>query len=318
MRRHVPVRPGLRHAAAAAAVLLLGTVPLVAGVTTSRAAPPTTPACVANLDQQPLRLQRVHGDGRVFSFPRTVVIERSARLVALARALCALPPMPAGARSCPVDFLLRYTLTAAQPRARISIDPSGCQTVSGLGAARWAATRPGFWTALGDAIGLAHATVATFRGNSARPAVEKRCSTDGLTIRMARSFAGLSHVGGYITFTNRTWSPCRLNGWPTLTAVTRSVALHTQTWWGPYKNLTRIRSSRLTTATAPTPSSPETTTTARARPTHSPMLNVAYVSSTPRSSRLRATTRSTETTEAAPRASLPPASDPPATRRSSR
>ena len=240
MRRHEPVRLGLRHAAAAAAVLLLGTVPLVVGVTTSRAAPPTTPACVANLDRQPLRLQRVHGDGRVFSFPRTVVIERSARLVALARALCALPPLPADARACPVDFLLHYALKTAEQRVPIRIDPSGCQTVRGLGTTRWAATRPRFWTALGDAIGLAHATIATFRGDSARPAVEQRCSTDGLTIRMARSFAGLSHVGGYITFTNRTWSPCRLSGWPTLTAVTRSVALHTQIRWVPDKNLTRI------------------------------------------------------------------------------
>lgn len=96
--------------------------------------------------------------------------------------------------------------------------------------------------------GLLCAVAAALLAGLAFPAggaTGQPCSTSGLTIRLARSFAGLSHVGGYITFTNRTWSPCRLSGWPTVTAVsasgTRSVALHSrETWWGPYKNLTRI------------------------------------------------------------------------------
>ena len=68
------------------------------------------------------------------------------------------------------------------------------------------------------------------------------CATSDLTIRLVRSFAGLSHVGGYIGFTNRSSMTCSLSGWPTLVAVTdagaaaRAVRVRS-TWFGPYTKI---------------------------------------------------------------------------------
>ncbi|MGO9583157.1 MAG: hypothetical protein ACLP36_10150 [Acidimicrobiales bacterium] len=42
---------------------------------------------------------------------------------------------------------------------------TGCQGVTGLVPARWAARTPGFWRELGGAMGLAHPTWETFRGS---------------------------------------------------------------------------------------------------------------------------------------------------------
>lgn len=46
------------------------------------------------------------------------------------------------------------------------------------------------------------------------------CTTSELKIGVVRSYAGLSHAGAYISFTNRASTPCHLTGWPTLIALT--------------------------------------------------------------------------------------------------
>jgi hypothetical protein len=46
------------------------------------------------------------------------------------------------------------------------------------------------------------------------------CTTSELKIGVVRSYAGLSHAGAYISFTNRASAPCHLTGWPTLSALT--------------------------------------------------------------------------------------------------
>ena len=56
---------------------------------------------------------------------------------------------------------------------------------------------------------------------------------------MVASFAGLGTAGGFIGFTNRSSTVCRLTGWPTLvalsTAGTATTAVHVHaTMFGPY------------------------------------------------------------------------------------
>ena len=107
-------------------------------------------------------------------FPATVRSSDKARVQALARALCALPKPPSTTMYCVADFGVRYSLqfreylgieAVAEPVARVVVvDPSGCEFVIGLGSTRWTDTRPQFWTLLGAAVGLPHATRTTFTG----------------------------------------------------------------------------------------------------------------------------------------------------------
>jgi hypothetical protein len=64
------------------------------------------------------------------------------------------------------------------------------------------------------------------------------CITSHLEIRLIHSGAAAGTVGGYIAFTNRADTPCRLTGWPTLVARAASgkttVAVHRRTtMFGP-------------------------------------------------------------------------------------
>ena len=112
-----------------------------------------------------------------FTFPATVMSRDKARVQALARALCVLPRPPSTVMYCVVDLGVRYSLhfwdymgneAVARPVARVVVvDPWGCEFVTGLGGTLWADTRPQFWTVLGAAIGLPHATRSTFAGTMA-------------------------------------------------------------------------------------------------------------------------------------------------------
>ena len=112
-----------------------------------------------------------------FTFPAALKGRDKARVQALARALCALPKPPSTTMYCVADLGVRYSLhfwdylgneAVARPVARVVVvDPWGCELVTGLGGTRWTDTRPQFWTVLGAAIGLAHATRTTFAGQVA-------------------------------------------------------------------------------------------------------------------------------------------------------
>ncbi len=116
---------------------------------------------------QPLNPER-------FSFARRVTSSDAMAVRALARALCALPVMPSGVFHCPADWGVTYRLafsqgagvtTGASPEVRpVTVDATGCTQVTGLGATRRTLGRASFFRAFGAAIGLAHATAATFRG----------------------------------------------------------------------------------------------------------------------------------------------------------
>ena len=74
----------------------------------------------------------------------------------LARALCALPRMPKGTFSCPALLFGHVTLTftvAGRRLPAVTIQPTGCQSVTGLGPVRWVAKSPGFWAVLARAAG---------------------------------------------------------------------------------------------------------------------------------------------------------------------
>jgi len=86
------------------------------------------------------------------------------------------------------------------------------------------------------AAALCLALSAAGAGRSAT--AEHTCTTAQLHVWLTRTGAGLGTVGGYLAFTNRGPTTCRLSGWPTLTALrpgssTTAVHVHA-TMFGPY------------------------------------------------------------------------------------
>jgi hypothetical protein len=89
-----------------------------------------------------------------FHFPRQIVVTRPQQARAVARAVCALPPMPRGIFACPADFGISYRLEFAAAGRRLAVvtaDPGGCERVTGAGPVRWAEKSHGFWTVLSRA-----------------------------------------------------------------------------------------------------------------------------------------------------------------------
>jgi hypothetical protein len=94
--------------------------------------------------------------------PATVKVVTSApRVLALARAVCALPRLPRGPINCPALVTGSYQLTftvAGRKLPVVSAQLSGCEVVAGAGVVRTAAARPAFWRLLakiaGPAVGL--------------------------------------------------------------------------------------------------------------------------------------------------------------------
>jgi hypothetical protein len=92
------------------------------------------------------------------------------------------------------------------------------------------------------AVLLATASAAA-APTSAQPGATRPCRTSDLRITLVHSGAAAGTVGGYVAFTNRAGTPCRLIGWPTLVAVTaagaQTTALHRRsTMFGPSPKLT--------------------------------------------------------------------------------
>jgi hypothetical protein len=110
------------------------------------------------------RIQVMH-----FPFPPQVIVTNAAHARAVAAALCALPKMPGGLINCPIQILgttYRLTFTVAgKPLPVVTVQATGCQTVTGMGPVRRVATTPGFWRVLGNAIGLFGAGPPVFSGN---------------------------------------------------------------------------------------------------------------------------------------------------------
>jgi hypothetical protein len=104
------------------------------------------------------------------AFPNQVTITSPARARAVARALCALPLMPRGVFDCPAllvgtTYLLRFTV-GGRRLPPVTIEATGCEVVTGVGPARWAATSPGFWRVLATAAHLGPPGRSAFSGDS--------------------------------------------------------------------------------------------------------------------------------------------------------
>lgn len=110
-----------------------------------------------------------------FTFPAEVTVTEPSAVQAVAEALCALPPLPAGIFNGPADFGITYELVFSAGKRRlpaVTVAAGGLQTVRGLGYTRWllapSNSSARFWHTLGTAMGLTSASNATFAG--ARPA----------------------------------------------------------------------------------------------------------------------------------------------------
>jgi hypothetical protein len=113
------------------------------------------------------RMNTLPANSPRFSFPATVAVSDAAQARAVARALCALQPLPRGVVACPADLGITYRLdfaTSERSLPPVSIRAGGCEGVSGAGPTRWSIRTPAFWTVLGTAMGLAHPGHAAFSG----------------------------------------------------------------------------------------------------------------------------------------------------------
>jgi hypothetical protein len=115
------------------------------------------------------------------SGPNQVGVATPAGARAVARALCGLPSLPHGVFNCPnltvgSIYFLHFTADARR-LPPVSIEATGCEVVTGVGSARWAAKSPGFWRTLAVAANLSPPGRTAFTGggtsscqpNSSRP-----------------------------------------------------------------------------------------------------------------------------------------------------
>jgi hypothetical protein len=102
-----------------------------------------------------------------FAVPAQVTVTDARQAQAVAKALCALPPVGHRSYSCPADWGIRYRLRFAASTGRlppVTVAATGCTMVTGLGPVRLISGSFGFWNVLGKAAGLSHASLATFAG----------------------------------------------------------------------------------------------------------------------------------------------------------
>ena len=115
-------------------------------------------------------------DEVVCPLPAVVTVTNAAAARAVATSACALPDVPKGVRHCPAGFAISYRLVfwVQGQKGRgddlVVVNPTGCQSVTGLGAVRTTSFGAGFYQLLGNAMGLRNASYHTFVGTRyARP-----------------------------------------------------------------------------------------------------------------------------------------------------
>jgi hypothetical protein len=165
-------------ALAVAAVLACGGLAGCTDAAAAKARPGTGGAlCAVTRHISGLEIRRINAlpqNHETFTFPARITATSSRHARAVAQALCALPHMPAGTFSCPADWGITYRLVFSagdRKLAPVTLDASGCETVSGLGLGRgrgrWIARSPAFWGVLAVAAGITPADQATFVGSMA-------------------------------------------------------------------------------------------------------------------------------------------------------
>jgi hypothetical protein len=111
-----------------------------------------------------------------FTFPAVVTVTNAAAALAVATSACALPDVPKGVRHCPAEFAISYHLVfwvlgqKGPGDDLVIVNPTGCQSITGLGAVRTTSFGASFYQLLGNAMGLRNASYRTFVGTRyARP-----------------------------------------------------------------------------------------------------------------------------------------------------
>lgn len=169
------IRRGLRIVipAVLGAALLLSACgsPSKSGPTTTATSARTAYLCqvVPQVDRL-IVTRHAPGNQFVFSFPAVVTVTSSSASQAVAKAACALPDALKVAQACPAEFAISYHLVFAVRGEKgmggeaIDVNPTGCQSVTGLGTVREAISSVAFYQLLGNAMGLKNANYLTFRG----------------------------------------------------------------------------------------------------------------------------------------------------------
>lgn len=128
--------------------------------------------CAASTRVDSLTVQRTDalpGDHSRFAFPAKEKASSAPQAQSVAHSLCGLQQVPRTAAVCPADFGVTYQLNFAAGThhfAPVTMNPTGCDLVRGLGAPR-AATSTTLWRTLGVAIGIPHPDKAAFSGTRA-------------------------------------------------------------------------------------------------------------------------------------------------------
>ena len=128
---------------------------------------PASTLCEPGVAVTHLTVHRTPQNHIKFNFPADVVVASSSQARMVADAVCALPRMPSGTFSCPLDLGIVYHLSfwaGGVEFGAVSVGATGCQVVRGLGVQRWVARSPDFWRTLGVAMGLTRPDLATFQG----------------------------------------------------------------------------------------------------------------------------------------------------------
>ena len=85
--------------------------------------------------------------------PRQVTLRGATQVQAMVAALCALPPMPAG-QHCAAAGSVRLVFAAGeQSFPPVTVQESGCRSVTGMGATRWWSGSSQFGVLLDEAVG---------------------------------------------------------------------------------------------------------------------------------------------------------------------
>jgi hypothetical protein len=131
-------------------------------------------------------------------FPNQITVTSPAHARAAARALCALPLLPRGVFNCPAltfgtTYLLRFTADGRR-LPPVSIEATGCEVVTGVGSARWAAKSPGFWRTLATAANVSPPGRTAFTGggiSSCQPASSRPLQINGCPAQMKQDSAAV-------------------------------------------------------------------------------------------------------------------------------
>lgn len=137
------------------------------------------------------------------SQPRSPVWHRLARTPAGNRAAV-------GALAAACGLMLTACGSQSAPGTAASVTPAGSATATPAGSAT---TTP---TGSATATPVVSATAA----GSPSPASIDACVTSQLNVSLSNTGALAGQAGGYLKFTNRSSTPCRMSGWPVVTGLT--------------------------------------------------------------------------------------------------